>query len=89
MSLSTSHFDELHLCTGRKIGDLSVITEKTSIGTYEMRRLFDGWSVFFTENGSDGECVRLASGFSRALDAKEVYLQDLIDRLKARVRLKI
>ena len=89
MSQLTSHFNELRLSTGRKVGDVSTIIEKSSLGVYEIRHLSDGWSVFFIENNGTQECVRLASGLSRALDAKEVYLQDLIDRLKARVRHKI
>ena len=83
MSLSTSHFDELHLCTGRKVSDVRVITQPGYKGVYKIEKLSDGWSVFFHPDDSPGEVCRLATGLQDVLGAKAAYLEHRVARIMA------
>lgn len=83
MSQLTSRFDDIRLCTGRRIRDLNKIVERTGNVTYEIIKLSDGWSVFYNPSDNCGESVRLAVGLQDVLEAKAVYIEHNVARLRA------
>lgn len=83
----TSHFEDLHLQSGRKIGDImqSVYKIQSYKGHYELRMDEDThlWSVFFYPMDTPDEVVRVATGLNTVGDAKSAQIFHNVDRLKA------
>lgn len=83
----TSHFEELHLQSGRKIADImsSKKVIKAYKGHYELERDdFDhSWSVYFYADDSPNEVLRVQTGLLSLEDAKRAQVFHNVDRLKA------
>lgn len=88
----TSHFKELHLPSGRKVGD--ILQKKYTVSSYrgyytlELDEVTDKWSVFFYPVDTPDEVIRVATGLSSARDAKNAQIFHNVERLKAVVAAK-
>lgn len=88
----TSRFDELHLQSGRKIGDIMQkvykITAYRGYYSLEMNEVTHLWSVFFYPDDEPNEVIRVATDLNTARDAKNAQIFHNVDRLKAIVLAK-
>lgn len=85
----TSHFEDLHLQSGRKIGD--IMSAKHVIKAYkgryelEMDKSNHTWSLYFYPDDAPDEVVRVQTELLSLEDAKRAQIFHNVDRLKALV----